>query len=123
MPVQNYQEVELTIPAGAAISSAAKNVPGPIVAVYIPAGWTAARLGFDGWVTGTTYAPLRTSAGALVGISGISTSAAGWYAVPEKELTGTSKSIKLTSFNTASEVAVNQVSAMTIKVRFGTRLI
>lgn len=122
MPVEDYQEVELTIPAGAAIS-AAKNVSGPIVAVYIPSGWTAARLGFDIWVTGTTYAPLRTSAGALVGVAGISTSAAGWYAVPEHAATGVSKSIKLTSFNTASEVAVNQVSAMTIKVRFGSRLI
>lgn len=106
MPVEDYQEVELTIPAGAAIS-AAKNVSGPIVAVYIPSGWTAARLGFDSWVTGSTYAPLRTSAGALVGVAGISTSAAGWYAVPEQAATGVSKSIKLTSFNTSSEVAVN----------------
>lgn len=67
MPVQNYQEVELTIPAGAAISSAAKNVPGPIVAVYIPANWTAARLGIR-WMGDGHY--LCTSPNLRRGVGG-----------------------------------------------------
>lgn len=84
--------------------------------IRIPAVWTAADIAFkvsdaqDG-----TYDFLRdNTTGDLVRVKGIKTSAASWYRVPE-EVSG-AYWVKLVSVNTASEAAVNQAAARSLKL-------
>jgi hypothetical protein len=61
-----------------------QNVVGDAGLVGIPAAWTSAALGFKvSDKSGGTFSSLRDESGSLVQISGIQTSAAGWYKLPE----------------------------------------
>lgn len=121
MPLENWQEVEVTIASGAAVSGAF-NVNGQIIAIITPSTWTAADIGIDGWITGTTYAPVyrqsATQTSALFRLTNIATSAAGIYGVPSGEALAGLKKAKLTSINTASAAAANQSGDRTLRVRF-----
>lgn len=76
--------------------------------VTLPAAWVAARLTFTGCDTpGGTFLPLYTTAGAIVAITNVSTSAAQRYTLPADVFSG-ARYIKLVSTNTSTAAAVSQ---------------
>lgn len=84
--------------------------------VRVPSVWTAADIAFKVCDTKDgTYDFLRdNTTGDLVRIKGIKTSSASWYRIPEDVMGA--YWVKLVSVNTASEAAVNQAAARSLKL-------
>ena len=79
--------IQTTILNGAAISGVIQMTDFAMGSVILPAAWTAASIAFKVCDTfGGTYVPLRTSAGAIVEITGPATGAAAAYPLPAELL-------------------------------------
>lgn len=89
--------------------------------VYIPAAWVAADMTFlVSQSRAGTYVPLNDKTGAIVRITGISTSAAEAYEIPAQVFMS-GPFVKLQSTNTASEATVSQTGGpLVFTVRLGT---
>lgn len=114
--LQNWRETEVTIAAGE--SASGEVVSGNFIpwGIYVPGEWTAADIGFSGWVEGTTYAPIKTQAGAVVKITTVATAEAGFYQVPWESPLSAVKAFKILSLDTGDGSAENQVAERVLKV-------
>ncbi len=78
--------------------------------VLVPSAWTTADISFEFGVRDMngnfTWSKVRTSAGALVKITGVTVSS--HHTIPADVFNGGPLAVRLVSTNTASEAAVNQ---------------
>jgi len=101
--------VTVTILSGAATSTAFDLFGYKVVGVLKAATWTAADISFEiDPLNSGTFVKVIDNAGALVKITGVSTTVAEYYVPPEIGDTITGERAKIVSTNTASEVDVNQ---------------
>jgi len=121
--LKNVTIVEAPIAASASDSDYIDLSGAKSGSVYIPSGWTAANLIFLAKSNATakpsltnsdrtTGARMRSSAGALLKVSGIQTGEAGWYALPAAVFDA--PWVALRSANTGTDAAENQGAARNV---------
>ena len=118
MPRMHRSRFEsVTIAASAAASGAFELDGYKIVGIAKPATWTAADISFEIDPNGAgTFYKAVDSAGALLKITGVSTTVAEYQVPPEAGDLITGMYAKVVSTNTASEADVNQDAARTLIV-------
>ena len=115
MPNWHQHFETVTIAASAAVSSVFQLYGHRIVGIGKPATWTAADFSFEITVDGeVTWIKVIDNAGALVKITGASTTVAEFQVVPELLDFFTADKCRVVSTNTASEADVNQDAARTL---------
>ena len=113
-----HQHTEtVTIAAAAAISGSFLLYGYRIAAVVDPATWTAADISFEIDASGSgTFVKVVDNAGALVKITGVSTTVSEYHFPPDIGSVLVGERAQIVSTNTASEVDINQDAARTIIV-------
>jgi hypothetical protein len=110
----NLYTVTVTIANGASLSGQADVNGANLVAILMPAAWTAAGLTFQGSLDGTNFANVFDSIGAEVSIPSAAATASQMILIPAGAFDGM-QSIKLRSGTSGS--AVNQGAAATLTLQ------
>jgi hypothetical protein len=106
-------QVAVTIADGAALSEAIYMEPFAGGMVYVPDSWSAANLGFKVCDTeGGTFAILKDASGVPIQISGMSTSGAMAYQIPDGLFGAVWVKLWSKSTTAATETDVNQTGAI-----------
>lgn len=104
----NRSSIPVVIASGATESTVAVELGHDVVAVQVPAAWTAATISLKTSADGVTFSPVKDSGGALVSLTVV---AGDWVCIPEAIQRAVGSQVQLVS-------SVAQAAERTLRVVF-----